>query len=130
AQVIVNFGDRADGRTRILPGGFLRDGNGRAQPFDGVDVRLGHLPKELPRVAGKAFDVAALSFGVERVECQRTLPRPGNARQADQLIVGDSEFDALEVMFAGAANENIRSGHKRRVDPSNEARKTEANGAL
>ena len=51
SQVIVNFGDRADGGPRIRAGGLLRDRNRGTQTADVVHIGLGHLPKELPREA-------------------------------------------------------------------------------
>ena len=46
-QIIVNLGDRADGRARALAGGLLRDGDRGADAGDQVDVRLGHLAEKL-----------------------------------------------------------------------------------
>ena len=85
AQVVVDLGDRADGRARVLAGRLLRDRDRRAQAADVVDVGLGHLAQELPGEAGQAFDVAPLPFGIERVERQRALARPADAGEADQL---------------------------------------------
>ena len=42
AQVVVNFGNGAHGRTRVVRGGFLLDGNRRRQAFDMVDIGLFH----------------------------------------------------------------------------------------
>ena len=52
-QVIVDFRDRAYGRTRIAARGLLVDGNCRAQAFDVVHIRLVHLSQELARVGRK-----------------------------------------------------------------------------
>ena len=85
AQIIVDLGDRADGRPRVAAAGLLLDRDRRAQPVDPVDLGLGHLPQELPGVAREALDVAALPFGIKRVERQRALARARDAGQADQL---------------------------------------------
>src|ERR1051325_8374827 len=45
AQVVVDLGDRADGRPRIVAGGLLFDRNRRGQTFDGVDIGLFHEPE-------------------------------------------------------------------------------------
>jgi hypothetical protein len=46
-----------------------------------VDVGLGELPEELPRVAGEGLDVAALALGEEGVERRGTgLAGPRTAR--------------------------------------------------
>ena len=68
AQVVVNFGDRADGRTRAAAGGFLLDRDGRAQPVNGVHVGALHLVKELAGVGGEGLDVTALALGVDGIE--------------------------------------------------------------
>ncbi|MEY3460049.1 MAG: hypothetical protein RL215_3206, partial [Planctomycetota bacterium] len=64
AEVVVDFGDGADGTAGIAAGGFLLDGDGGRESGDGIDVGFGHLPEELSGVGGEGFDVAALSFGV------------------------------------------------------------------
>ena len=71
AQVVVDFGDGADGRTGRARGGFLLNGNRGRKAFDRVDFRALHLVEELPRVGGKRFDIAALALGVKRVERER-----------------------------------------------------------
>ena len=70
-HVIVNLGDRADRRARVLRGGFLVDRDGGRQAVDVVHVRLVHLPQKLPRIAGKRLNIAALTLGIDRVERQR-----------------------------------------------------------
>ena len=73
AQVVVDFGDGPDGRSRIGSGGLLLDGDRRREAVDEIDVRLLHLFEELTSVGGQRFDVAALPFGVDRVEGERRL---------------------------------------------------------
>jgi hypothetical protein len=76
AQVVVDLGDRADGRARVVAGRLLLDRDRRRQALDQVDVGLLHQLQELPRVGGQRLDVAALPFGVQRVEGERRLARP------------------------------------------------------
>src|SRR4029077_12138212 len=71
AEVVVNFGDGADGGTRRARGGFLLDGDGGRKAFDDVDFGTLHLVEKLARVSGKGFDVAALAFGVNGIEGER-----------------------------------------------------------
>ena len=61
-QVVVDFGDRADGGARIVRAGLLLDGDRRRQPLDAVDVRLVHHRQELARVGRQRLDVAALAL--------------------------------------------------------------------
>ena len=75
AQVVVDLGDRADGRARVGAGGLLLDGDRRRQPLDQVDVGLLHLLEELPGVGRQRLDVAPLPFGVDGVEGERRLAR-------------------------------------------------------
>ena len=73
AQVIVNLRDGADGRARAFAGRLLFDADGRRQAADVLDLRLLHLAEELPGVGRQRFDVAPLSFGVDRVQRQRAF---------------------------------------------------------
>ena len=72
-QIVVDFGDRTDGGSRIRASGLLFDRDGWRQPVDQIDVGLLHLLEELPRVGRQRFDIAPLSFGVDSVEGQRRL---------------------------------------------------------
>ncbi len=68
AQVIVDFGDRADGRPRVVRSRLLLDGNRRRQAFDQVDIRLLHQLQKLPGVGRQRFDVTPLALGIQGVE--------------------------------------------------------------
>ena len=112
AQEVVNLGDRADGRPRIVAGRLLRDRDRRAQAADVVDLGLGHLAQKLPGEGGQTLDVPPLPLGIERVERQRALARAGDAGQADELVARQSHVDAAEVVLAGALDDDIGSGHR------------------
>ena len=79
-HVVVDLGDGADGRARILRGGLLLDGDRRRQAVDLVDVRLLHHLQELARIGRQRFDVAPLALGVDGVEGERRFARAGQAR--------------------------------------------------
>ncbi len=53
AQVVVDLGDGAHGRARVVARRLLLDGDGRREAADGVVLRLLHLPEELPGVGGE-----------------------------------------------------------------------------
>jgi len=112
AQVVVDLGDGPDGRSGVVRGGLLLDGDGRGKPADDVVVRLLHLAEELPGVGGERFDVPALPFGVEGVEGERALSRPRHAGEDDQLLLGYLERDALEVVLAGTLDEDVFRLHR------------------
>ena len=110
AQVVVNFGDGADRGARIVRGRFLFDRNGRRQAFDQIDVRLFHQLQELARVGGETFDIAPLSFRIERVERQRRFARAGKARNHDRACDGEVEIDVLQVVGASPTNTDLFHG--------------------
>src|SRR5690242_9397595 len=91
AKVIVDFGDRAYGRTRRAGGGFLLDSNAGRKAFNGVDVGALHLVEKLPCVGGKRFDVAALAFGINGIEGQGRFAGARKAGNYGERIAGDFE---------------------------------------
>ncbi|MNZ98192.1 hypothetical protein D3C78_1174690 [compost metagenome] len=110
AQVIVNFGNGADRRTRVVRGGLLFDGDRRRQAFDGVDVRLFHHRQELPGISRQRFDVAALAFGVQGVESQGRLAGAGQAGDDDQLVPWQGQVDVLQVVGSSPTNQDLVQG--------------------
>ncbi len=109
-HVVVDFGGRADRRTRIADAVLLADRDGRTDALDPIDVRLFHPLEELPRVGGERLDVAALPFGVDRVERQRRLSRAADTRDDDQLAVRQGDVDVLEVVRPGALDDERSTG--------------------
>ena len=104
AQVVVDLGDRADGRARVVAGRLLLDRDRRRQALDQVDVGLFHELQELARVGRERLDVAALALGVERVEGERGLARARQAGDHHQPVARQVEVDVLEVVRARAAD--------------------------
>src|SRR5207237_5966480 len=58
AQVVVDLGDGADRRPRVVGGRLLLDGDGRREAADDVIVRLLHLPEELAGGGREALHVS------------------------------------------------------------------------
>ncbi len=108
AQVIVDLGDRSDGRAGVVRGRFLLDRDGRRQPLDAVDIGLVHHREELAGIGGQRFDVTALPFGVDGVEGQRGLARARQPREHDQPVARQIEIEVPEVVRACAADANHR----------------------
>src|SRR5689334_9062400 len=106
-QVVVDLGDGADRRARIVRRRLLLDGDGGRQAFDQVDVGLLHQLQELTRIRGQRLDIAPLSFGVERVECERALARTGKSRDHDQPVTREIQTQVLEIVRACAANADL-----------------------
>ena len=107
AHVVVDLGDRADRRTRVLRGGLLVDGDGRRKTIDVVHIRLVHLAEELPRVAGQRFNVAALTLGVDGVERQRRFARAGQTGEHHQLVARNLDVDVFQVVLSRTFNVNV-----------------------
>src|SRR5882762_9539970 len=112
AKVVVDLGDRADGRAWILRGRLLLDGDRRRQPLDRVDVGLLHLLEELTGIGRERLDVAPLPLGVDGVEGERRFARAGEPRQDDQLIAGNLEVYGLEVVLARPSDDDPVIGHE------------------
>ena len=110
-QVVVEFGHRADRGARGTHRVRLIDGNGGGHALHLVDCRLVHAVEKLARVRRESLDIAALAFGVERVEHQARLARAAGAGDHRHLAGADVEVDVLQVMLACAANTNKAGGH-------------------
>ena len=104
AQVIVDLGDRAHRGARVVGAGLLLDGNGRREALDAVDVRLVHHGQKLARVGRQRLHVPTLTFGVQGVEGQGRLARPGQPGEHDQLLPGQIQVDALQIVGARTAH--------------------------
>ena len=115
AQVVVDLGDRADRRARVARGRLLVDRDRRREAVDGVDVGLLHHLQELARVRGERLDVAALALGVDRVEGERRLAGPGEPGDADEGVPRQPDGDVLEVVLAGAVDDQLVGSHRRRL---------------
>src|SRR5262249_27568286 len=70
AEVVVDFGDRADGRPRVRRGALLLDGDRRREATDALYMGTLELPEELTGVRRERLEIATLSLGVERIERQ------------------------------------------------------------
>ena len=104
AQVVVDLGDRADGRPRVAARRLLVDRDRGRQALDEVDVGLVHLPEELARVAAQALDVAALALGVDRVEREAALAAARQSGDDDEPVARQVDVDVAQVVFARAAD--------------------------
>ena len=110
-EVVVDLGDRADRRARVARRRLLVDRDRRAEAVDVVDVRLLHHLEELPRVRGERLDVAALPLRVDRVEGKARLPGAREPGDADQAIPRQPDGDVLQVVLAGAVDNQLVGSH-------------------
>ena len=107
AQVVVDLGGGAHGGAGILRRGLLIDGHRRRQAVNGVHIGLGHLAQEHAGIAGEALHIAALPLGVHGIEGEAGLAGAGKARDDDQLVAGNSQVDVLQVVLAGAFDDDL-----------------------
>ena len=107
AEVVVNLGRGADGAARIPDAVLLPDRDRRRDAVNRVDVGPLHPLEELPRVRRQRLDVPALPLGVDRVEGQRGLARPGHAGDDDQLARRQGDVHLLQVVGAGALDDDV-----------------------
>ena len=71
AHIVVDLSDRADGGARIAAGRLLLDGDGGREALNAFHIGLLHQLKELACIGREALDIAALAFGIDRIEGER-----------------------------------------------------------
>jgi hypothetical protein len=117
-QVVVDFGDGADRRARVVAGALLVDRDRRRQARDVLDVGLVHLAQELARVARQALDIAPLPLGIDGVEGQRRLAAARQPGDDHQAIPRERQVDVLEVVLPRTADLDPVQGHSKRLEPT------------
>lgn len=115
-EVIVDFRGGGQGGATGATGVALFNGEGRGKTLNRVDCRGGKAFEMKAGVSGEAFEVAALSFGVDRVESEGGFSGARRAGEDDQAIFRDVEIEPSEVVLPCAANtEDVAgSAHGRR----------------
>ena len=112
AQVVVDLRDGADGGARVARRRLLVDRDRGRETLDRVHVRLLHHLEELACVRGQGLDVAPLALRVDRVERERRLPRAREPGDADQGVPRQPDGDVLQVVLAGAEDDDLAGGHR------------------
>src|SRR5262249_14629172 len=107
AKKVGDLGNCADCRTRVAGRRLLLDTDGRRKSADVIEVGLGKLAEKLPGIARQRLNITPLTFGIERIEGQRTLARTAHSREYDQGVAGEFEIDVAKVVFARAADDNL-----------------------
>ena len=72
-----------------------------------IHIGLVHHIKELTRIGGQAFDVAPLSFSIDRVKREAGFAGTGQPRDHHKFVAWNINVDILEVMFARTAHFDI-----------------------
>ena len=116
SHVVVNLGHRADGRTGTARDGLLFDGDCRRQPLNRIDVRLFELIQKLACVGRQGFNITTLTFGINRIECERGFAGTGETGDDCEAISRYFYVNVFEVVLACASDGdaiNIAMGRKR-----------------
>ena len=71
SQIVIDFRDGTHSGSGVLGCGLLVDGDGRAEPFNGLHIRLVHLTQKLSGIGRQRFHIASLPFRIKRVKSQR-----------------------------------------------------------
>ena len=108
AQVVVDLGDRADGRAGVADRVLLRERDRRRDVTDEVHVRALHPLEEEPRVGRERLDEASLTLGIERVEDEARLAGPGDPRDDGQGALRHLAADVAQVVGARALDADRR----------------------
>jgi len=109
SQIVVDLRDSRHGTPPPHLTGALVDTNRGLQPLDQIHVRPLHLIQKLPRVNRQAFDILPLSFGIQRVERQRTLARAARPRNHHELIARNLQIQILQVVDTSPADAQMLS---------------------
>ena len=80
-EIVIDLRDRTDRGTRVLGGRFLVDGDRGRQSVDRIHLGLLHLSEEHARVGGQALNIAALTLGVDGIECEGAFARARQTRE-------------------------------------------------
>lgn len=119
-EVIADFGEGTDGGTGGADLVTLFEGDGRGDAGDGIDAGFIHPIEELTGVGGERFDVASLAFGVEGIEGEGRFTGAAEAGDHDEVVGGEVEVEALEVVLAGAAEADGGRGWRRAHEASDD----------
>ena len=103
-QIVVDLGHGAHRRARVVARRLLLDRDRGRQALDQVHLGLRHQLEELARVRRERLDVAALAFGVERVEGERAFARARKAGDHHEPVARQLEAEVLQVVGARSAD--------------------------
>ena len=78
-----------------------------------VDIRFSHHIKKLPGIGRQAFDIAALTLGIDGVKGEAGFSRSGQTGDHHQLVARDLDIHTFEVVLARAAHlDELLFGHE------------------
>ncbi len=106
-QVFVDLSAGAHGGAWVVRVHLLLNGDGGREARDALHVWLVEAAHELPCVGAQALHIAALPFGIKRVERQGRLARSRQARDDHQLVFRDPQTNAFQVVDLGVSDGDI-----------------------
>ena len=110
SQVVDRFGGRRDRRPVGSGGALARDGQRGRQAVDPIGLGLLQPLQKLARIGRETLDVAALPFGIQRVQRQARLAAAADAAEHDQPAARQVQIDRLQIVNADAPQLDTRSG--------------------
>ena len=104
AQVIIYLGGGGNRGAGVARGDLLLYGDSRRNAVDGIHIRLGHAPEELPCIRRQAFRKTSLPLGVKGIKHKGRFAGAGNSGHHDKLPSGYVQRQVLEIVDPGASD--------------------------
>ena len=97
-QIVIDLRHRSHRRSRAIARALLLDCDRGGDTRNQLGLWAGKVLEVAPRIGRERLDIAALPFGVDRIEGKRRLTRARDPREADELIRFEREANFLEVV--------------------------------
>ena len=102
-EVVVDLGDRPDGRACGADIVRLLDGDGGGDAFNAVGERFIHPLEELAGVGTESLHIPPLSLGVNGIEREARFAAAAGSSNDNELPNGKLKVNSLEVVLSGSA---------------------------
>ena len=106
-QKIIDLRSRAHGRTRILIGRLLLNGDDRAQSRDLIHVRALHVTQEVTGIGREGFHITTLSLREEGIKRQRRFTTSAHTGDDRQLATWNLYINILQIVYTGSPNRDL-----------------------
>jgi hypothetical protein len=107
SEIVVNLRYGAHSGPGILGCGFLLNGYGGREAFDGIHIRLVHALQKLACIGREGFHISALSFCIKDIEGERGLAGAGKTGDDHEPIFGDVHIDVLQIVMTCTAENDL-----------------------
>ena len=97
-EILVDLRRGAHRRTWVSRYHLLFDGDSGWDTLDEVALGLVHPPEELTGIARQTLHIAALTFGIQRVEGQRRFAGATDSGNYGEGVTGDLDVNVLQVI--------------------------------